>query len=230
MADFKFEAIAVLVVLLPGFLAARIEQRLVVHREQGDLAKIVEALLYSFVTYLVFTLFTRSFPVALMVQTKGEAIRYSVETNAFDLVLLAVIATALAVVVSFATNNDLFGRLFRWMHVSRRSWRDSIWNDVFDNFGEAVQVEMSDGRSVMGWVKYYSDRSDEACLFLEHAAWVGPNLQSSAPGVLHAGTILLDPVSSAGKPMAAANPAVLHWSPHWGSHEDHVVIRRFSAG
>jgi hypothetical protein len=58
------------------------------------------------------------------------------------------------------------------MRVSRRSWRESIWSDVFHNFGEAVQVELADGRSVMGWLKYFSDRSGEASLFLEDAAWV----------------------------------------------------------
>src|SRR6267143_7014374 len=54
--------------------------------------------------------------------------------------------------------------------------------------------------------------------------------QSSAPGILHAGTIPLDPVASAGKPMAVADPAVLHWGAHRGSHEDHVVLRRLPAG
>jgi hypothetical protein len=176
MAEFRFEAIAVLILLLPGFLAARLERRLAVHRDQTDLEGIVEALLYSFVTYLAFAAITRSFPVALRVEQAGNVTSYRVETDAPRLALLAAIAVALAVAMSFATNADLLGRFFRWTRVSRRSWRDTIWSDVFHNFGGVVQVELNDGRSVMGWLKYFSDRPSDASFFLERAAWVGADL------------------------------------------------------
>jgi hypothetical protein len=52
VGEFRFEAITILVILLPGFLAARIEQRLVVNPKQNEFDKTVEALLYSFFIYL----------------------------------------------------------------------------------------------------------------------------------------------------------------------------------
>src|SRR5580693_9202870 len=113
MGEFKFEAIVVLVILLPGFLAARIEQRLTVNREQSELDRIVEALLYSFATYFCFSLFTHSFPVTFKVETKGDTSYYSIETNIHRLALLAAIAIVLSILISYAVNNDLFGRLFR---------------------------------------------------------------------------------------------------------------------
>jgi hypothetical protein len=177
MAEFRFEVLAVLVLLLPGFLAARLEQRLAVHRDQTDLDRVVEALLYSFVSYLTFAGITRSFPVVLKVEQVGNVTSYRVQTDPARLALLAAIAIVLAVGMSFATNSDLFGRFFRWIRVSRRSWRDTIWSDVFHNFSGVVQVELSDGRSVIGWLKYFSDRSSEASFFLERAAWVAPNLE-----------------------------------------------------
>ncbi len=155
MGEFKFEAIAVLVILLPGFLAASIKQRLAVNREQSELDKIIEALLYSFVTYVIFT--ALAIPIVL------------------------------GVGMAYLTNADTLGRIFRWMRVSRRTWRDSIWTDVFYNFGEAVQVELADGRSVIGWLRYFSDTPDGASLFLERAAWVGPDLKPieiKGPGIL----------------------------------------------
>jgi hypothetical protein len=178
MAEFKFEAIIILVILLPGFLAARIKQRLTVNREQGELDKIIEALLYSFLTYILFAAFARSFPIVFRTETKGDTTSYIVEPPGIGhLALLLIIPLFLGVGMSFIANNDLLGRLFRWMRVSRRSWRDSIWSDVFHNFGEAVQVELVDGRSIMGWLKYFSDRPDEPSLFLERAAWIGSDLQ-----------------------------------------------------
>jgi hypothetical protein len=188
MGEFKFEAIAVLVILLPGFLAASIKQRLVINREQSELDKIIEALLYSFVSYVMFMAFARTLPVNFKVEIKGETASYSIEPpDILRLVLLLTIPIVLGVVMSYLTNADILGRLFRWMRVSRRTWRDSIWTDVFYNFGEAVQVELADGRSVMGWLRYFSDSPDGASLFLERAAWVGADLKPieiKGPGIL----------------------------------------------
>jgi uncharacterized membrane protein YjjB (DUF3815 family) len=47
------QALAALLVLLPGFLAAYILQALCVRRRQTELDKIVEALIFSFLIYFV---------------------------------------------------------------------------------------------------------------------------------------------------------------------------------
>jgi hypothetical protein len=172
MPDLRFEAITVLVILLPGFFAARIEQRLTVNPEQKEFDKTVEALIYSFFIYLVFTAITRSFPVSVTINQEGKATNYSVAASPLRLGLLALIAVVLPTLVSFASNNDLFGRFFRSIRATRRTWRSSVWSDVFHAYTGVVQVELVDGRSVMGWLKYYSDRPEEASVFLEHASWV----------------------------------------------------------
>lgn len=190
MPDFKFEAIAILVVLLPGFFAARIEQRLTVNPEQKDFDKIVEALIYSFFIYLTFTAITHSFPISLRVDKEGPSANYSISASPLRLALLPMIAVVLATIVSSATNHDWFGGLFRWLQVTSRTWRSSIWNDVFQLHGGVVQVELSDGRSVIGWLKYYSDRPDNASLFLERASWVrddGQPVEIIGPGILLTG-------------------------------------------
>jgi hypothetical protein len=68
MPEVKFEAVAILVVLLPGFFCARIIQRLCVTRDQTELDKIVEALLYSFLIYVIFSTFPLAPAVALQPQ------------------------------------------------------------------------------------------------------------------------------------------------------------------
>jgi hypothetical protein len=45
MTELKFEALVILIVLLPGFFAARVEQRLTVNPDQNDFDKTVEALI-----------------------------------------------------------------------------------------------------------------------------------------------------------------------------------------
>jgi uncharacterized membrane protein YjjB (DUF3815 family) len=46
------QALAVLFVLLPGFLAAYILQTLVARPRQTDLEKVIEAIIFSFLIYL----------------------------------------------------------------------------------------------------------------------------------------------------------------------------------
>src|ERR1039458_4489983 len=111
MPDFRFEVLAVLVVLLPGFFAARVEQRLTVNPDQKDFDKIVEALIYSFFIYLTFTAITRSFPLSLKIDRQGQSTSYSIGASPFRLALLPLIAVVLAAIVSSATNHDWFGEI-----------------------------------------------------------------------------------------------------------------------
>ena len=81
--------------------------------------------------------------------------------------------------------------VFRWMKITQRTARSTIWNDAFQEIGGFVQVGISDGRSIIGWVRDYSDESSEPSLFLERAAWVVKNEQGEelevkidGPGIL----------------------------------------------
>ena len=62
--------------------------------------------------------------------------------------------------------------LFRWMKVTERTARKTIWNDTFQEIGGMVQVGISGDRKILGWLRYYSDEDEESSLFLETASWV----------------------------------------------------------
>jgi hypothetical protein len=175
--------------LLPGFLAARLEQRLTTNPEQNEYDKTIEALLYSFFIYLTFTTIFRSLPVSVKAEKVGgtDTLHHSIVASPLRVALLPVIAVVLSVLVSFASNNDYFGRLFRWLGVTRRTWRASTWDDVFKDLDGVVQVELADGRSVLGWLKFYSDTPEDRTLFLERATWVnedGGLEEIRGPGIL----------------------------------------------
>jgi hypothetical protein len=187
MPDVGLEALAVLLILLPGFLCARIVQALCVRAGQTELDKVVEALLYSFVIYVVFALSVGGLPVALHVESVGEAKRYAVETKPGALLILAAIALALSLLVSLSTTQDLHGRLLRRLRVTQRTARSSVWSDVFHMLGGYVQIELADGRNILGWLRYYSDTPEESSLYLEDAAWIGldgKTVKIPGPGVL----------------------------------------------
>jgi hypothetical protein len=187
MADVKFQALIVLLILLPGFFAARIVQSLVTRPQQSEFDKVIEALLYSFVTYLVFTATIGQVPLFLRVEPDGQAKLVSVGARVGPLLWLGLIALAIALIVSISTNNDLHGRVLRKLRFTQRTARSSVWSDVFHNPTGYVQVELADGRNVLGWLKYYSDTPEESSLYLEDAAWIGPGntkVPVKGPGIL----------------------------------------------
>jgi hypothetical protein len=182
------EGLTALFILLPGFLCARLIQWLCVRPKQSELDKIVESLLYSFIIYLIFGLVHGgSVPVAFVSQQVQGATRYGVQFDHRSLFELAGIALVLAFGVGGIVTNDLSGRVFRKLRLTQRTTRSSVWSDAFHDASGVVQVELGDGRTIMGWLRYYSDEPKDASLFLEKAAWIGPDqslVRIPGPGIL----------------------------------------------
>jgi hypothetical protein len=167
------EALSIFLVLLPGFLCARIVQGLSVRPTQTEMDKVVEALLYSFVIYVIYR-------VTVGPIQQAPAGRH--------LLILASYSVLLGTFVAAALTNDWPGRVLRRCRITNRTSNSSIWNDVFHNLTGYVLVELADGRLISGWVLYYSDRDDTPSLFLEDAAWIDPATEEqkaiNGPGIL----------------------------------------------
>jgi hypothetical protein len=188
MEKLGFEGIAILLILLPGFLCAGLIQALCVRRAQTDFDKVWEALLYSFVVYVFFaSLVGPALPVNLISNAANGAQQYTIQLRPKALAELALISVVLALAVGGIVTNDLSGRAFRWLRLTQRTSRLSVWSDVFHDYGGVVIVEIEDGRRVEGWIRYYSDEPSPASVFLENAAWIddADNLVPiDGPGIL----------------------------------------------
>ena len=188
MGDIGFEALAVLLILLPGFMAARIVQSLCVRPFQTELDKIIEALLYSFIIYVIFAAVSGRFPLKISEETLTDGRRLiSPIVRPNDLLALAGMSVAVALLVSASITNDLHAGILRKLRVTQRTTRSSVWSDVFHELSYYVQVQFSDGKRVIGWPKYYSDTPEESSLFLENASWIdhdGRLIEIPGPGIL----------------------------------------------
>jgi Family of unknown function (DUF6338) len=180
-------ALEILLILLPGFAAAYLVQLMAVRAKQTDLEKVIEALLFSFLIYVTYHVIRGgSQPVAFVGNT--------IEFHPGNLVWLAALSFAYALAMTIFVNKDGM-RLFRKLNLTERTSRSSIWNDTFQDIqqtvdpevGSIVQVELADGRSVMGVVQFYSDYSEECSVFLKDAQWVGSDAKPvpiPGPGIL----------------------------------------------
>lgn len=188
MEHLGIEALSALLILLPGFLCARVVHWLYVKPEQTDLDKIIESLIYSFILYVIFlAIFGRALPVQLITDQTGKTTLYSVQLEPKPLGELAALAFGLGLIIGAAITNDLTGKLFRKLRLTQRTTRSSVWSDVFHDAGGVVQIQLGDGRQLMGWIRYYSDEPKDSSLFLEKAAWIGENsttIPIDGPGIL----------------------------------------------
>ena len=182
------QAFAVLLVLLPGFLSSRIVQMLCARPKQTELDKIVEALLFSFVTYLLFALTLRpELPLSWSATVEQGTTHYFLEIHRWRLALLTAYACVLGIAWAWLINHDALLRWLRKAGLTQRSSRNTVWNDIFHILRGTVQIELKDGRMVRGWLRCYSDEPDDSSFFLEAVSWVGQDgtlYPATGPGTL----------------------------------------------
>lgn len=183
MKDISLEVLAVLVILLPGFVAARVVQSLADRNKQSDFDKVVEALVYSFVIYAIYSFWGYGLPIEWSAfKDSAGADRYLVNLHSKELLGIGGISICIALLLAAAENHDFSGRLFRFLRITRHTARPSIWSDTFHEYQGFAQVELKDGRHVVGWVLRYSGDPKQPSLFLSRAHWVDPSGNIDIPG------------------------------------------------
>jgi hypothetical protein len=183
----SYQGLAALVILLPGFLTAGLVQTLSSRPQRSELDKIIEALLYSFLIYVAFAATHALFPMTLRVVSERGIQSFVIEFHFIPLALLAALAVALALAVAAMITNDFPLSLLRTLRITQRTSRISVWSDTFHLMRGYVQVELADGRQLIGWLRYYSDTPEESSLMLEDAAWIGTDgneIPVDGPGML----------------------------------------------
>lgn len=183
------EAIGILLVLLPGFSCAFFVQHIAVRPQQTELDKVVEALLLSFILYLATSpFFHYSLPLSWTATTQQPFTTYKFQLSWPYIFSLFIGAILLAVLYGANVNHDWLLKLLRKCRVTEKTARSSIWNDAFQDIKNTyVLVGLDDGRSVIGYVRYYSDEQDDASVLLEDAAWLdkeGNQEPIQGPGIL----------------------------------------------
>jgi hypothetical protein len=198
-------ALQVFLILLPGFSAAYIVQALATRRSQSDLERVIEAIVFSFIVYVCYIPFNSGkLPFHILHDPSGKT-EDTVLWEPAQLILLAVVTLvfALAAVAYIRFDGN---RLFHWIKLTERTTRNSIWNDVFESEaidGQPLQIELADGRSVLGSLLYYSDVAEDASIYLTEASWI----DSDGNAIAIPGSGILLTKSSGIRAVSLLNPA-----------------------
>jgi hypothetical protein len=184
----SFEALGVLLILLPGFSCSYIAQALTTRARRTELDKIIEALVFSCVLYgITIPFFGATLPVSWRIESPSL---YTVQLHQAHLITLVALAIGGAILYSACLEHDWLLIPFRKLHITEKTTRPSIWIDAFQDIAEDdcyLMVGISRGRTVLGYLSYYSDDPDESSIFLEDAAWLkenGDQQPIDGPGIL----------------------------------------------
>lgn len=166
------QALLALLILLPGFVSARISRMMSARSQMSELERVTEALIFSFFTYVIYLLlFGPRLPLEWQIDATSPA-RYSFQVFRLRVLFLGVFSVLLGFAWGYVKGHDLLLKLLRKWKMTERTSRESVWNDVFVSLGGTVQVGLKDGTSAIGWLGRYSDTGEERALFLEKASWI----------------------------------------------------------
>ncbi len=186
------QALLALLVLLPGFVSARIARSISAPSIQTDTERIIDALIFSFYLYTFYlVLFGATLPFVW--NGNPDALStgiYAIHVNRLRLAFLCISPVILGVIWGTLEHRDMILSVLRKARLTDRTNAVSVWNGTLKEMGGTVQVGLSDDRNVVGWLQQYSDLGTERSLFLRNAAWVdAAGVRTEVPG---AGVLLTD--------------------------------------
>ena len=192
MHELNQGALALLVTLLPGFLALRVRDFFVPVKARDNFERISEVVAYSLVLYLLVSSFQRVDWRPDWMTLLGEPSHTERGASAVGLdrfvQALALAAILLGAVVGWVESRDLHYSIARRLRLTDRSGLRDVWQEAFSRNGaEWVLVHLADGRRVRGWPVLSSERGSRPALFLSSAAWVrddGGSVPIPGPGIL----------------------------------------------
>lgn len=159
----SFESLAVLLVILPGFLASLVYNALQERREVSGLRQFVEALAFAFGIDLILSSFGAGSPGASVHGIDG------LPRSEGSLLLLAQagLALCLPAACSALVEHGLLLRVARGLRLTTRTGRASAWLDAFAFSPAHVELYFKDGDRILGWPVLYSDSAEEGMIYLQ---------------------------------------------------------------
>ncbi len=179
---YTFQALQILIFLIPGFVSAMILNALIVRKEKKELARIIEALIFSMLIYTIYSLISGTSPVTL--NQVEKSVIYSYDGRSF--LWLGVLSLGIPTILSFLVTNDLHMKLARKLLISRKTARSSVWFDVFSDIRKHIIINFEDGRRIYGWPQYYSNHPENPYIFLYKPSWIKEEkfMDSDIEGIL----------------------------------------------
>jgi len=181
VSSLSFQTLQVLIFLIPGFIAQKIIDTLVVRKEKKEFGKVVEALIFSMIIYTIYSFKSGKSPI--MLSKIQDYTVYLYDSN--SLICLAALSLAIPTIMAFFITNDLHMKIARMLRITKKTARSSVWFDVFYDIRAHVIINFADGRRIFGWPMYYSNDPEQPYVFLYNPAWIVDDPETKEQKFVH---------------------------------------------
>lgn len=148
--------VALLLALLPGFLTAHIVAALVLREDRTAFDQIIRALIYTFLTHVIWSWCPWSGKPGTPTELLG----------------LAIVSILLGLVLTFLINTGILHDLLRRTGITQAASRPNEWYDAFYEMQYRTVLHLHDGRRVFGWPRIYPVQPDKGHILLQGAEWL----------------------------------------------------------
>ncbi|UJX39982.1 DUF6338 family protein [Desulfovibrio sp. JY] len=169
---FTYQAIGLIIFLVPGFLSMAFFDMLTPAVRRDSLQRVVMALVLSLVIYSLYSLVFRKAPFEIISQESYDLQMVLWFFQGGKVLLILVMSLMVAIIMSFFVKYDWHMKFFRWIKITDKTSRNNIWFDVFTDIKSYLIVNYKDGTRLCGWPLYYADDIKEKGLFLSDVKWV----------------------------------------------------------
>jgi hypothetical protein len=139
--------------------------------------RILDAMMFSFVIYLLVSLCVTWEPLAQVLSSNG-VLSYLFTSNTKLILLSLAWIIILPLIVGFIYFNDYVHTILRKLKITTKTSRENTWNDVFASQDRYVIASLTDGRRVRGYPSMYSTDADEGFVYLYNPAWVNDDKEN----------------------------------------------------
>ena len=167
---FSDEALALLLLFLPGAISSAVLTTALRHRTPEPLRRLLKAVAFTLAATTVLALGGAALGHAPMLPPIALEAERLVVRNGGAWTLVALVAVAVLLPVARILSRDRHMALLRRLGVTSR---DSIWADVFtEQRDRFVVLELDDGRRLQGYPRYWSDDPADGFVYLSRPAWL----------------------------------------------------------
>lgn len=161
------EAFAILLFLLPGFIAAWVFYGITAHPKKETFERLVQA--------LIFTMFIKAMNILarkfwwMWWHPSHPDGKWNDDKEVIWSVINSVL---LGLVVAVLANWDLAHIILRFIKITRRTAFPSEWYSAFHRYRRDVVLYLKDDRRVRAWAEEYPDQSDKGHFLLQRILWL----------------------------------------------------------
>ncbi len=127
MPGLSYQALGALLILLPGFLTVELVRALSTRPQRTEFEKVIQAFIYSFLAYVLFSAIGGKFPISVRLESSGTEQHYFIEPQINSLLGLLLVAIFLGLIIGVALHFDFPISLLRNRGWTQRTSQVSVW-------------------------------------------------------------------------------------------------------